>query len=423
MQRQRRPRWRDLLSAVLLVAAAVLVVAGAWYLAPAASRSPWDAVGAPPRQADPGQGTDESSVGVVAVGDVANSNGLDDKVAQVAAGLTPDALLLLGDIAYPDGSPSDFADYFAPDWARFASIWMPVPGNHEYQTAGAGGYRAYFGVPPGPLYSSRQVGAWRILGLDSEALDDEGQIRWVRSQLQGHDGQPTLVMWHRPRYSSGQHGDQTDTQVLWDAIKDDPDVQLVLWGHDHDYERMAVPVAGRAPITAMVVGTGGGELRPTPSMVQRPWRQYYVDQVTGVLRLQLSSTSFAWSFVTTDGQNLDAGSQTLAATTVPAAQPATPAIPAIPATPVTRTASVKVRAVKARSRLSVNVNPNRGRGYWTFTVQAKRADRRWAPFGTYRTKGSKETRTLNLGRGTYRVRVRAKHGYAGVTSEPVSLRR
>jgi hypothetical protein len=359
-------------------------------------------------------------VRVVAVGDVANSNGLDDKVAQAAAGLTPDALLLLGDIAYPNGSPSDFADYFAPDWSRFAAIWMPVPGNHEYQTADAGGYRAYFGVPPGPLYSSRQVGAWRVLGLDSEALDDAGQISWVRSQLQEHDGQPTLVMWHRPRYSSGQHGDQTDTQVLWDAIKDDPDVQLVLWGHDHDYERMAVPVAGRSPLTAMVVGTGGGELRPTPTMVQRPWRQYYVDQVTGVLQLQLSSTSFAWSFVTVDGQTLDAGSQTLAARAVPAAQPAAPAIPT---TPVMRTAAVKVRAVRARTRLSVNVDPNRGRGYWTFTVQSKRTDGSWATLRTYRTKGSRETRTLNLGRGTYRVHVRAKHGYAAVTSVPVSLRR
>jgi hypothetical protein len=373
------------------------MLAGAW--SPAAAR--------PTPLADVAAASSDV-VRVVAVGDIAASNGLDDRVAQLVARLSPDTLLLLGDIAYPNGSTSDFATYFAPDWSQFSGIWMPVPGNHEYRTAGAAGYRAFFGMPSGPLYSSRQVGAWRVLGLDSETLSDGRQLTWLRSQLEAHDGQPTLVMWHRARYSSGEHGDQADTGVLWDAIKDDPDVRLVLWGHDHDYERMAVPVAGRAPITAMVVGTGGGELRPTPTMVDRAWRQFYVDQTTGVLDLLLSSAGFTWAFLTADGQTLDQGSETLAP---PVVAPQTTA----------RTASVVVKPVRSRSRLAVNVNPNRGRGYWVFTVERKRADGSWAALRTYRTKGTKETRTLDLKRGTYRVQVRAKYGYGATTSRPVAL--
>lgn len=354
-------------------------------------------------------GVDAHDAHVVAVGDIASSSGLDDAVADLVAGLEPESLLLLGDIAYPSGSAEDFARWFAPDWARFSSIWMPVPGNHEYRTGGVAGYRGVFDVPTGPLYSTAQAGAWRIIGLNSETPTSATQLGWLRSTLAAHDGEPTLVMWHRPRYSSGQHGDEEDVERLWAVVAADPDVQLVLWGHDHDYERMAVPVAGRTPLTAMVVGTGGGVLRPTPQLGTRSWRRFYVDQTTGVLDLRLGTSSFSWSFIDVDGRTLDSGSQ-------PIAQP-----PPI-ARPQPR-ASVKVRAVKRRSKLRVNVNPNQGSRHWTFKVQRKRADGTWAGKGAYRTRRAGETRTVNLRKGTYRVRVRPKFGHLGTVSARVVLRR
>ncbi len=112
---------------------------------------------------------------------------------------------------------------------------------------------------------SRRWDLGLAIGLDSEALSDPTQIAWLESQLARHDGQPTLVMRHRARFSSGENGDQADTDVHWDVIKDDPDVRLVLWGDDHDHERMAVPVTGRAPLTAMVIGTGGSSTSTTPA--------------------------------------------------------------------------------------------------------------------------------------------------------------
>lgn len=250
------------------------------------------------------------SVNVVAVGDIASASGLEQQVAAVVAGLNPDKLLLLGDIAYQNGSRRDFATHFAPDWSRFSGIWMPVPGNHEYRTPDAAGYRAFFHVGSGRLYWTERVGAWQVIGLDSESRPGK-QVAWLRSTLAATDGRPTLVVWHRPRYSSGTHGDQADTGRFWAEIKDDPDVQLVLWGHDHDYERMSIPVAGRAPVTAMVVGTGGGELRGTPTLIDRPWRDFFVDHTTGVLDLHLESSSFTWSFIDRDGHTLDSGSRAL----------------------------------------------------------------------------------------------------------------
>ena len=54
-------------------------------------------------------------------------------------------------------------------WGGFRPMWLPVPGNHEYRTARAAGYREYFNESGG-LYWSRKVGSWRVIGLDSEKV-------------------------------------------------------------------------------------------------------------------------------------------------------------------------------------------------------------------------------------------------------------
>ncbi len=337
---------------------------------------------------------------VVAVGDIASASGLDDAVADRVAQLDPDALLLIGDIAYPDGAPRDFSAYFDPDWSRFTDIWMPVPGNHEFRIPWAAGYREYFGIPSGPLYSSRRIGTWLVVGLNSERARSAKQLGWLRDTLAAHDGTPTLVMWHRARYSSGQHGDEPGTDALWDVVKVDPDVRLVLWGHDHDYERMSVPVAGHR-LPAMVVGTGGGTLRDTPPLVTRSWRDRFIDHTTGVLDLRLDPGSFSWAFVTADGATLDDGTWEL----------------------VTPRAQVLVKSVDDGSKLRVNVNPNQGSRNWRFDVQRRRADATWVTRSTHRTRGAAETRTLDLPAGTYRVRVHPKFGYRGARSRAVVLQR
>ncbi len=86
-------------------------------------------------------------------------------------------------------------------------------------------------------------------------------------------------------------------------------------------------------------------------------------------------------------------------------------------------AQVKVKSVKKKSKLYVNVNPNKGKRYWKFKVQKQRANGSWKSLKTYRTKGKKEIRTINLKKGTYRVKVKPKFGYQGVTSRSVYLKR
>lgn len=246
-------------------------------------------------------------VHVVAVGDVGSDCGRDRPVARLVSDLRPDGLLLIGDNVHGDGGSTEFSAHFDPSWSRFRDIWMPVVGNHEHRVTDAAAYRAYFGCPAGPLHRCWRVGAWVIIGLDGHRPRDEEQLSWLLSVMASTRGVPKIVTWHRPRYSSGHMGDLKGTSGLWNAIKDDPDVHLVLWGHDHDYERMAVPVEGRAPLDAMVVGTGGGAQEPAPPLIDRPWREFFIDCTTGVLDLRLAPTSFTWSFVAVPGVILDSG--------------------------------------------------------------------------------------------------------------------
>lgn len=94
-----------------------------------------------------------------------------------------------------------------------------------------------------------------------------------------------------------------------------------------------------------------------------------------------------------------------------------------PAAPPAPTSTATVKAVSGGNKLKVNVNPDKGRGYWTFQVQ-RRTGTTWTTLAKrYRTTGSKETKTLNLKKGTYRVVVAPKYGLEAGISNEATLRR
>lgn len=82
--------------------------------------------------------------------------------------------------------------------------------------------------------------------------------------------------------------------------------------------------------------------------------------------------------------------------------------------------TVTVKPVSNHSRLSVDVDPNKGSGSWTFQVQ-KQVGGKWVNQKSYKTQGSKETRTVDLPKGLYRVKVKAKYGYGTAYSAPVNI--
>lgn len=227
---------------------------------------------------------DDSAAVIVAAGDIACGDDSPsraacdhDDVARVIRGVRADAVLLLGDIQYENGTRDEFERHFDRSWGAFKSIIWPAPGNHEYRTPGAAGYFDYFngvGVASGRAgvrglgYYSLELGDWHLIALNSNCDEIGGcsagspQERWLRADLAASRAPCVLAYWHHPRFSSGGHGDDESVQPLWQALYDHGPA-VVLNGHDHDYERTFPMRGGQIGATAAdgtiyVVSGGAG---------------------------------------------------------------------------------------------------------------------------------------------------------------------
>jgi acid phosphatase type 7 len=229
----------------------------------------------------------------------------------------PDVLLALGDEQYERGEPQGWGPYDR-SYGRLRQVTRPVPGNHEYLTADAGGYFGYFGDlagRPDRGYYSFDLGPWHFVALNSECTDVGGcgeaspQLAWLRADLDQHRTRCALAYWHIPRFSSGEHGDHTAYRAMWRTLAAHG-VDLVLAGHDHHYERLAAMDADgqaddRIGIRSFIVGTGGRNLRPVTG--RHPGSERVIDDAFGFLELRLRADRYAWRFAGPDVGVLDLG--------------------------------------------------------------------------------------------------------------------
>jgi 3',5'-cyclic AMP phosphodiesterase CpdA len=249
-----------------------------------------------------------AAVTLLAAGDIAacDSDGAEQTAA--LARTLPGRIAVLGDIAYPRGSAADFRNCFDPSWGALVPRFLAVAlGNHEYYTGSASAAVARLTLPRNG-WSSTTYGGWHVVVLNSNCSAVGGcgagspQWRWLRADLARHPARCTLALWHHPRYSSGLHGSNAATQPLW-ALLARAKAEIVLSGHDHDYERFA-PVQG---IRQFVVGTGGASVYPI--LVTRRGSQAHATGVFGLLRLTLRPAGYSWRFVPVAGSSYsDSGS-------------------------------------------------------------------------------------------------------------------
>src|SRR5438477_11535750 len=253
---------------------------------------------------------------LVGAGDIASCDDLAG--AQATAKLIdniPGTVFTAGDTAYPDGSDEDFTKCYGPTWGRFKDRTRPSPGNHEYHSDGASGYVRYFGSSAGDPkkgYYSYDLAEWHIIVLNSQCPEVGGcgvgseQEKWLRQDLKDHPAKCTLSYWHSPLFSSGaKHGNDPQIKPLWDALYA-ANVEVVLNGHDHDYERFAPQDPSGKPdsqrgIREFVVGTGGKNSHRTFASIQ-PNSEAHRADTFGVLKLTLHPTSYDWEFVPESGK-------------------------------------------------------------------------------------------------------------------------
>lgn len=265
-----------------------------------------------------------SIVTVVAAGDIACDPASPDfhggrgdakfchekSTSDLIAGVHPDAVLAVGDLQYGGGSLAQFEGSYDPTWGRFKDITYPILGNEDYGTPGAAGYWAYFGsrAPnyPGGYYSFN-LGAWHIIGLNSECAEPgvggcgvgSPQEQWLLGDLASNRSPCTLVMLHEPRFTSGHNGNHPVYQAFWNDIYAFG-AAILLHGHDHIYERFAPqnPKQQADPngVREFIVGTGGNNHQPKTAAIQ-PNNEVLDNTTYGVLKLTLGGGSYSWQFL------------------------------------------------------------------------------------------------------------------------------
>ncbi len=204
---------------------------------------------------------------------VVGDSGTGSKAQRAVAGLLermhPDLILHTGDVVYPKGDDADYdLKFFAPYRRIIESVPIfPSLGNHDVETENGAPYLENFYLPRNNLedtgrYYSFDWGNAHFVALDSELYyEDEGgdperQKAWLERDL-GETRQPwKFVFFHRPPYSSSEHGSDLLVREDLEPILARHGVDVVFSGHDHDYER-TVQIKG---VTYVVTGGGGKDL-------------------------------------------------------------------------------------------------------------------------------------------------------------------
>ena len=261
-----------------------------------------------------------------AVGDFGSNNGDQRAVATAMLGRKPELFLALGDNAYEAGTEAEIQNnLFVPMAPLLSQVpFFAVPGNHEYVTNRGQPYfdNLYLptSVPGGEHYYSFDWGFVHFVAIDSNcaiglASADRctfaAQKRWVEADLAASTAPWKIVFFHHPPWSSGEHGSQLLMRREFSPLFERYGVDLVLTGHDHDYER-SKPMLGNAEApsgtpapTYLVVGSGGASLRALGESRQPSWSALRNNGDHGYLDVRVEDGLLLAQLLTPSGKTVD----------------------------------------------------------------------------------------------------------------------
>jgi hypothetical protein len=211
---------------------------------------------------------DAGTVRFAALGDLGARTGDQFAVLEQLVKVPFELAVLTGDVGYPDGRIEDFESNYFGVYAQLIDRvpFVPASGNHEYNTQGARPFITSFVLPHTGGASARERwystdwGPVHFAIIDTEAITGE-QVAWLDRDLAETPAVWRVVVGHRPPYSSGYHGSDAAIRDALVPVFERRGVDLVLSGHDHDYERTH-PIND---VTYVVTGGGGVGTRPVGS--------------------------------------------------------------------------------------------------------------------------------------------------------------
>ena len=202
------------------------------------------------------------------LGDYGSGTANEAAVAALVHGWNPEIVVTVGDNNYPLGQASTIDDHIGQFYSDFIhpytgaygsgaseNRFFPSLGNHDWYTAGALPYLAYFTLPGNERYYDFVRGPVHFFAIDSDPNEPDGisrasvQAQWLRARLASSRSPFDVVYFHHPAFSSSTvHG--SEVYLQWPFREWGADV--VLAGHDHTYERIV-----RDGFPYFVCGLGG----------------------------------------------------------------------------------------------------------------------------------------------------------------------
>jgi acid phosphatase type 7 len=179
------------------------------------------------------------------------SQGQLDVAARMATE-RPDFVIHTGDVIYPYGAlgnaVGEYNDRFFEPYESFLgrTTIFPVIGNHDLIALLGQPFKEAFHLPDNgsaigrELYFSFEYGDAKFIALETTALflvPLGEHARWLQQEIAGNQRKWLIVYMHVPLYSCGSHGDNRILQQVLEPQFENGKVDLVIAGHDHDYER------------------------------------------------------------------------------------------------------------------------------------------------------------------------------------------
>ena len=249
------------------------------------------------------------------IGDYGTAGPNEASVAALVAGWNPEFVITAGDNNYVFGDQSTidanigqyYSAFIHPYTGTYGSggtvnRFFPSLGNHDWYTAGAAPYLAYFTLPGNERYYEFVRGPVRFFALDSDPSEPDGilatsnQAAWLRARLAASTSPFNVVYFHHPPYSSSSvHGNTVEMQ--WPFREWGAD--LVIAGHDHSFERLV-----RDGFPYYVCGTGGYTLYALgPVPVSGSAARFNSD--FGAMIVEADESFLTAKFVTQGGAQMD----------------------------------------------------------------------------------------------------------------------
>ena len=254
-----------------------------------------------------------------AVGDFGGGGPGETEVADRIAADATQFTLTVGDNVYPDAQDPDFAtfysDYDTRLFKQYAQVinkqsFWPSNGNKEYY--GDGAHWKIFALPNNERWYSYDWGDAHVIVLDSEQQLTPGspQYEFAEADLAANQGKTwRIAVIHRPPYSStSNNASSQEVQTNFVPLFEQQNVQLVLSGNSHNYERSYPLLGGQpAPRGVTYVVTGGGGNGHNPFTIPQPaWSAFRDGTNYEYMRVSVSPQSLQLAAIRgSDGVTLD----------------------------------------------------------------------------------------------------------------------